>query len=151
MVGWNYQRFNSIGVHAYACVRKLASCICIHSSCIRVHVHQFIWTHALTCICVQGPCVHIPKSCVCMLVLKNQFSTGLIFFTYFSNTKWSSCSCSHVLKVLPPFMGRDSTSHIISWYRALSKDVKALEHVAGFEPILRLLPKHVYAGTFLRT
>ena len=47
-------------------------------------------------------------------------------------------------------MGRDSTSHIISWYRALSKDAKALEHVAGFEPIMRLLPKDATIGIIVQ-
>ena len=36
-------------------------------------------------------------------------------------------------------MSRGSASHLFAWYRALTKDIKALVSAVGFEPIMRLL------------
>jgi len=47
-------------------------------------------------------------------------------------------------------MSRGSASHLFAWYRALTKDTKALVSVVGFEPIMRLLLESSTSGILVQ-
>ena len=74
----------------HVCVCSQSSYVCIHSSCVCIRVHQFIWTHAPTCVCMQEPYVRIHRSCVCMLVLINSNFVQLEFFSLISLIQYNS-------------------------------------------------------------
>ena len=85
-----------------------------------------------------------PSMCACwhskthFFVQYNSFS----LFSLFSLSNHDSHAPFHPsLQVLPSFTGRGSTSHISSWYRALTKDTKALVHTTNFKLVSRLLPE----------
>jgi len=48
-------------------------------------------------------------------------------------------------------MGKGSISRISSWYRALTKDTKALVYAASFEPVVHLLLEGSASGILVQT
>ena len=100
------------------CVCGQSLCICMLSSCTCVHVHKFIWT-------LTPVCAHVGTQKLNFFVQYDSFS----LFSLFSLSNHDSHAPFHpFLQVLPSFTGRGSTSCISSWYRALTKDTKALVH-----------------------
>ena len=54
------------------------------------------------------------------------------------------------LQALPPFTSRGRAGHLFAWYRALTKDTKAMVSVAGFKPVMRLLPESSANGILVQ-
>ena len=60
-------------------------------------------------------------------------------------------SSFHLFAGPSSFLGRGSTSHMFSWYRALADDTKTLVCVANFKPILHFLPKNHANGILVQS
>lgn len=87
-----------------------------------------------------------------MLVLRNLFFDYLNLVSPISVSNCDSHALYFIfLQVLPPFMGKGNTSHISSWYKALTDDTKALVHDVGLKPINWLLPKSFTSSILVQT
>ena len=125
----------------HACMCSQCSCVRIRSLCARIHVHQLIRTHVPACARIQDHTyTYTGHTCAC-LHSKTHFLSSLIIFHSFSRF---SCPIMILMLLFISFcnffIGRGSTSHIPSWYRALTDNAKALVRVASFKPIIHLIP-----------
>ena len=144
MVVQNYRRTLSVCVHVCACVMN-ACTTNVHACAYSLHACTSVFISSYRCMpqhahtCRDPAYAYTGLACACW-VLRNSFFDYLdSFFTHFLIQLWFLCSLFIFLQVLSPFIGRDSTSCISSWYRALTDDTKTLVCDTGFKPIIRLI------------
>ena len=129
---WNCRGNHFAYVYAFACI--------MHACAGSLHMYASMFINSLRMH--AGPYIR-------MLVLKNLIFclVWFFFFRLFSLSNHDSYTPFHpLLQVLPPFTGRGCTRCISSWYRALTKDIKAFIHIASFKLVILLLLEGFASG-----
>ena len=149
----------------------LCSCMCMYWACVRnlysyvriltpmygamlIHTRPCSSVHTNAC---SNMCTYVrtmrthAQTCVRMLALRNPNFYCFNSISFISLSNGNSHVLFHLFAGLSSFLGRGSTSHVFSWYRALADDTKALVCTADFKPILHLLPKSHASGILVQS
>lgn len=131
-----------------------------------IHAHPFfmlmhpLFMHTRLCSTVHtNACpsmrMHIQVLRTYVGTQKLHFSSNLVFFFFFSlifliqHDSHATVPVFYRLYLLS-FTSRGSAGHLFAWYRALTKDTKALVSMAVFKPVMCLLSESSASGILVQ-
>ena len=140
MVGRNYRRTHSVYVYAYACIVHACAPL-LHAYAPTLHSYASVFNSSYKCM-PQHAYAYTGFAYICRYSETSFFvQFGFFFFSLIFLIQHDSHAPVPVFYrlYLLSFTSRGSAGHLFAWYRALTKDTKALVSVAGFKPVMCLL------------